>query len=206
MARTRELSWLGAAGAISFVVVFLVNDAVRPNYDPVRDFVSEAAIGAGGGVQITSFIVTGCLLAFSSAALSATVGRWTGILVALVGVSLVAAGVFVSDPAPHDQATWHGIAHNMASVVVFASLSAACFVAARWRSTPGWRWYCRATGFAVPILFVTAGADANTSGLWQRLTIVAGWSWLAVLSVRALRSPASVDGLAADAHSGAEAR
>jgi hypothetical membrane protein len=205
MARTRGLLWLGAAGAISFVVVFLINDAVRPNYDPVRDFVSEAAIGAGGWVQIANFIFTGCLLVFASAALSATAGRWTGILVALVGVSLVAAGVFVSDPAPRDRATWHGIAHNVASVVVFASLSAACFVAARWRSTPSWRWYSGATGFALPIMFVTAGADANTSGLWQRLIIVAGWSWLAVLSLRALRSPASVDDRAAHVHSGTEA-
>lgn len=189
----RGLLWFGVAGAVSFVVVILINDEVKPNYDPVRDFVSEAAIGAGGWVQIASFLVTGCFLALSAAALVRTAGRWTGILVGVVGVGLAVAGVFVSDPVPHDRATWHGIAHNIASVVVFASLSAACFVAARWRSTPRWRWYCRVTGAAVPILFVTTGAFANTSGLWQRLTIAVGWSWLAVLSLRAIRSPAPAD-------------
>jgi hypothetical protein len=192
MARTRGLLWFGPAGAALFVVVFLVDDEVKPNYDPARDLVSEAAIGAGGWVQIASFVVTGCLLGLSSVALSRTAGRWTGILVGIVAASLAAAGVFVSDPVPHDRATWHGVAHNIVSVVVFASLSAACFVAASWRPTASWRRYCRATGVAVPILFLTAGAVASTGGLWQRLTIVVGWCWLAVLSLRALRTPASV--------------
>jgi len=187
MSRLRGLLWCGIAGAVSFVAVFLINDAVRPNYEPVRDFVSEAAIGQGGWVQIANFLVAGSLIAASSIALSRRVGGGVGRLVGIFGVGLAAAGVFVSDPAPHDHATWHGIVHIVVTILVFASLSLACFAAARWLPTAGWRWYCLVTGAAVPILFVTAGAVSSTTGLWQRLTIVVGWSWLAVLELRATR-------------------
>ena len=187
MAWLRRMLWCGVVGAISFVAVFLVNDAVKPGYEPVRDFVSEAAIGRGGWVQIANFLVAGALLAVSAIALARRVNAWTGRLVGVVGVSLAAAGVFVSDPVPHDQSTWHGVAHNVVSVFVFAALSLACFVAARWQPTARWRWYCIATGVAVPALFVVAGAVSSTSGLWQRATIIIGWSWLAVLELRALR-------------------
>ena len=188
MVRERGLLWSGIAGAVSFVVVFLVDGAVKPDYDAVRDPVSEAAIGRGGWVQIANFILTGTLLAFSAVALRQTVGSSTAFTVTLVGVSLVCAGVFVSDPVPHEHATWHGVAHNVVSVIVFGALAVGCFVAARWRPTPSWRRYCRATGIAVPVLFVIAGGVENTAGLWQRLTIVVGWSWLVVLNYRALTS------------------
>jgi hypothetical protein len=36
------------AGPVLFVLVFMVDSAVRPDYEPLRDSVSEAAIGPGG--------------------------------------------------------------------------------------------------------------------------------------------------------------
>ena len=183
----RRSLWCGVGGAVSFVALFLVNDRLKPNYDPIRDFVSEAAIGPGGWVQITNFLTVGALLAFSSPALSRSVSRWTGRLVGIVGVGLVNAGVFVTDPVPHDRTTWHGIAHNVVSIVVFASLSSACFTASRWRPSLGWRVYSLATGMAVPVLFAAAVTVTTTSGLWQRATILVGWSWLALLALRAIR-------------------
>jgi uncharacterized protein DUF998 len=131
--------------------------------------------------------VSGALIAASSFALARTVNAGTGRLIGVFGLSLIGAGVFVSDPMPHDQATGHGIAHTVFSFVTFGSLAAACFTAARWRPAPRWRRYCRLTGAAVPVLFVVAGGVAGTSGLWQRLAIVIGWSWLVMLGLRAMR-------------------
>ncbi|MFD0521211.1 DUF998 domain-containing protein [Paractinoplanes durhamensis] len=51
MSRDRFLLWCGVLGGPLFVVVFLVNDRIRDGYDPVRDFVSEAAIGPGAGCR-----------------------------------------------------------------------------------------------------------------------------------------------------------
>jgi hypothetical membrane protein len=189
--RQRNLLWCAAAGAALFIFTFLVNDALKPGYEPTRDFVSEAAIGPGGWVQIGNFLVTGALIAASSAAISRSVNTWSGRLTGVFGVSLVLAGIFVTDPAPHDHATWSGTAHNVVSLIAFASLTATCFTAAQWRPTGLWRWYCVLSGTAVPVLFVIAGAASDTSGLWQRLSIMVGWTWLAVLALRALPIAAS---------------
>lgn len=181
--------WYAVAGAAGFVLVILVNDRVKPGYDPVRDFVSEAAIGRGGWVQIANFLLAGALIAFSAFLLARTVGRWTGRLLGLFGVALMLAGVFVTDPVPADESTWHGTVHNIVSVIAFASLAAACFTAARWHPTRWWRTYCVLTGVAVPILFVITAAVATTTGVWQRVTIAVGWAWVAVLGVRASLRP-----------------
>jgi hypothetical membrane protein len=184
--------WYAAAGAAGFVLVFLVDDAVKPDYDPIRDFVSEAAIGRGGWVQIANFLIAGALIA--SFALTRTVTRSTRWLLGLFGVALMLAGVFVADPVPADPvsastSTWHGTVHNIVSVIGFGALAAACFAAARWRPTRWWRAYCVLTGVAVPVLFVITGAVATTTGVWQRITIVVGWAWVVVLGLRASDRP-----------------
>ena len=45
-------------GAIGFVIVFLVEGAVRSGYDPVRLVVSYLSLGDGGWVQVATFLVT----------------------------------------------------------------------------------------------------------------------------------------------------
>jgi hypothetical membrane protein len=194
----RGLLWCGAAGSIMFIVVFLISDAIKPDYDPVRDAVSEAAIGSGGWLTTANFIVSGLLIAASSVATAQVVGRWTGILVAVVGAGLAVAGVFVSDPVPTDQATWHGMIHNVAGTASSAALVIACFTAARWRPTSAWRWSCVAVGVSVPLIFVLALGASETAGIWQRLTNILGWTWLVVLAVRAI---AAGDRDAAQEHS-----
>ncbi|WP_433295506.1 DUF998 domain-containing protein [Actinoplanes sp. CA-030573] len=188
MTRQRFLLWCGVVGGPLFIAVFLVNDRIRAGYDPVRDFVSEAAIGAGGGLQIANFLVTGALAVAFGVAARRAVSPWTGALIAVFGLGLMVAGVFVSDPAPYVTArTAHGIIHDVASAFVFGSLTAAAFVAARWRPAARWRWYCRLVGVAVPVLFVLAGGVQAATGVFQRLAIAIGFTWLSVLALRALR-------------------
>lgn len=188
MAVQRGLLWCGAGGAVLFILTFSVNDALKPGYEPTRDYVSEAAIGPGGWVQIANFLTAGMLIAASSFALSRAVNARTGRLILVFGVNLTLAGVFVADPAPHDRATWQGTTHNVVSMIVFASLALACFTAMNWRPTPSWRWYCVVSGISVPVLFITSGGMPDTTGIWQRLTIIVGWTWLAVLNLRASRA------------------
>jgi hypothetical membrane protein len=187
MVRDRVLLWCGVVGGPLFIAVFLINDRIKDGYDPVRDFVSEAAIGAGGWVQIVNFLVTGALAVAFATAVHRVVSRSTGWLVGAFGVGLMLAGVFVTDPAPYAGRTGHGIAHDVTSAVVFGSLAVAAFTAARWRPTAAWRWYCRAVGVAVPVLIVLAGGVESVTGVFQRLALAAGMTWLAVLAVRALR-------------------
>ncbi|GAA3551664.1 hypothetical protein GCM10022222_39040 [Amycolatopsis ultiminotia] len=168
-----------------FIVLFLINDVVKPDYNPVRDAVSEAEIGSGGWLQIANFLVSGLLITASAVAVAKAVNRSTGVLVAMAGAGLALAGVFVSDPVPADHATWHGTIHNVVGTISSAALVAACFVAARWQATALWRWYSIAVGVAMPLTFVVALVETETLGIWQRLTNVIGWTWLIVLALRA---------------------
>jgi hypothetical membrane protein len=178
----RLLLACGAIGAVLFVVVFLVDGAVHAGYDPIRDTVSELAIGPGGWVQIASFIATGLLMiAFATTLRRALHSTWAAILIGLYGTGLVASGIFVTDPVPSPTTTDHGTVHNLVSVVVFGGLAAACFVVARHR----WTLLSRIVGVLVPVFFVLMGAVGGPAmGLLQRIAIVVGWAWVAFVSIR----------------------
>jgi hypothetical membrane protein len=178
--------WSGVVAGPLFIVVFVVNDLFRDDYDPVRDFVSEAAIGPGGWLQIANFLVTGALAVAFAVAARRVVNRAAAVLLGVFGVALMAAGVFVADPAPYTTTrTGHGIAHDLISAVVFGSLAAAAFVSARRRPDRRWRWYCRAVGVLVPLLVLLAPGVTAASGVVQRLAIVLGFTWVTVLAIRA---------------------
>jgi hypothetical membrane protein len=172
----------GAVGAALFVVVFLVDGRVHQGYDPIRDTVSELAIGPGGWIQVASFIVTGLLMiAFATTLRRALQSTWAAVLIGLYGAGLVASGVFVTDPVPSSTTTVHGTVHMLVSLVVFGPLTAACFVVARHR----WALVSRIAGVLVPVFFVLmGGVGGSVTGLLQRIAIVVGWSWVAFVSVR----------------------
>ena len=186
----RSLTPCGAIGAGFFVAVFLVDGALHPAYDPVRDTVSELALGPYGWVQVVNFLVTGLLMIAFAVGLAWTLRsgrayRWTPRLIATFGVGLILSGVFVTDPVPSEIRTWHGNLHLLASLPVFGALTAVCFVVARRLADRRWAWYSRATGVAVPVLYFAMGAGpAATSGLVQRAAIIVGWTWIAAISLR----------------------
>jgi hypothetical membrane protein len=178
----RFLRACGAIGAALFVVVFLVDGSVHAGYDPIRDTVSELAIGPGGWIQVASFIVTGLLMiAFATTLRQALDSTWAAILIGLYGAGLVVSGVFVTDPVPSSTPTVHGTGHNLVSLVVFGGLTAASFVVARHR----WALLSRIVGVLVPLFFVLMGAVGGpATGLLQRIAIVVGWAWVAFVSIR----------------------
>ena len=106
-ARVRLTRWLlagGVVGPLLFIVVFLVEGATRPGYSVWRNFVSELALSDQGWEQIANFIVCGLLCVTFAIGLRRTwrTGKasvWGPLLMALFGLSLVVAGVFVTDPA-----------------------------------------------------------------------------------------------------------
>ena len=127
----------GVTGPMLFVASFLVQGALRPDYDALRHPVSSLSLGPSGWVQMATFWLTGLLIAAYAIGLRrAGCGWWTPVLVGLVGVGLVGAGIFVPDPisgyppgspmsAPP---TRHGLAHQLFSTPVFTALPAAMLV------------------------------------------------------------------------------
>jgi hypothetical membrane protein len=194
----------GVAGPILFVLVFMVEGALRPAYRPWRHFVSLLARGERGWVQATNFILCGGLgLCFAAGLAVTRDGIAFPILFTIFGVGLVASGIFPCDAGlgypPGAPATWprtatrSGNLHNLAGALVFGSLSVATFVAAGRSASRGFAIYSLATGVVVLVLFVAAGALAAgvrderadpPIGLVQRLAIASGWMWMAAFALR----------------------
>jgi hypothetical protein len=194
----------GAIGPLLFIVVFLIEGATRPGYSAWRHFVSLLSLGAQGWAQIANFIVCGILMLGFAVGLRQVLrpgagSTWGPILLGIFGLCLIGAGLFVTDPvlgyppgAPSTP-TWHGALHVLLSLVAFVALTAACFVLARrfagdpaWR---GWAIYSIVSAILVVVFFVAADVAANVgpnapAGLFQRLSIIIGWGWIALVALR----------------------
>ncbi len=198
----RLLLACGAIGPLLFIVVFLIEGATRPHYSAWQNAVSSLSLGEGGWMQITNFIVCGALVLGFAIVLRRVLrtGRgstWGPTLLGIFGLCLIGAGIFVTDPGlgyppgASSMPTVHGTLHNLLSLFVFASLIAACFVLARRDAADpaehGWAWYSVATGLLVAVFFVLTGVVAllgGPAGLMQRICIIVGWSWIALLAIR----------------------
>jgi hypothetical protein len=211
--RTRVLLCLGVVGPAVFVTVFLVEGATRPGYDPWSQPVSALALGSRGWRQRASFLVSGVAISGSAVGLRGSQPPSTSgpRLVAACGVGLIGAALATTDPVRgydpdlrFGAVTTEGVLHQAAAVPVFIGLPAAALVYGRafarsgdWRSAAG----SVAVGLGMPLGAAAFGqgfSAANASpartrsvrlaGLFQRLTIALGWSWIAAISVRAMRA------------------
>jgi hypothetical protein len=200
---TNRLLTLGAIGALAFEVVLLIEGATRPGYNAFIEFGSGLSLGPDGWQQIANFIIGGVLIAGGGLGIKRAIGpSWGARLLVLFGLSLIAAGVFVPDPRPVDVTqpaaqTWHGLGHVISALVLFTSLATAAIMFARRFRGSSWFAYSLVTGLVVAASFVTSVVSNRLSetgafpdsptGLLQRIGIVAGWTWIALLALR-LRS------------------
>jgi hypothetical protein len=200
-ARGRGLLACGVAAGPVFVAVFLAEGAVRDGYRPLRHPVSSLALGPRGWLQTGNFAVTGVLVLAAAAGLARAGGPPAGgravpALIGAAGAGLISSAVFPTDPvsgyppgtpAVPSRPSRAGAAHNLAAVPVFAGLAAA--------ADRRWLAVCSAgTAVLMPAAVAVAGAGFGQSrrlvgvgGLFQRVSIIAGFAWLTALCARALR-------------------
>jgi hypothetical protein len=193
--------WAGVAGPVVFTVVWLIEGAVRPGYDPWRDWVSELALSGRGWIQVASFLVSGGLIVVFGRALRVTLAdgpgaTWGPRLVTLAGAALFGGGVFTIDPGfcrpagMAEEVTWHGQLHEMAAAIAVASLVATAFVFSRRFA----RTYGRTTGILTIVFGFASGAlngldhadiwSPAPAGLLQRLSLLTPMAYLAYLAHR----------------------
>ncbi len=194
----RVLLLAGFVGPLLFIGVFLVAGATRPGYDPWRMFVSQLATGPGGWVQVANFFMCGVLVLLFSLGLHQALAGTRGsvgapVFLSVFGASLLFAGAFTTDPVlgyppgASEVRTVHGTIHNVAGLVTFTFLPVACFVMS-WHFAGGnetwWSIYSAVAGATVLLAFfgggIVAGETPNSpSGLFQRIAIITGWTWIA---------------------------
>jgi hypothetical protein len=231
-ARTRRARLLLACGVVGpplFVVALLVEGFTRAGYSTWRNYGSQLATGPWGWTQITNFIVGGLLILLSAFGFWQVLrdqggpGRtWGPILIGVFGLTLVIAGVFVTDPAlgyppgtpsgSNGPKTWHGSIHGVNAIPCFLSLAIATFVfARRYFAKPGarnWASYSLGTGIFQLAFFIGSTAvgalDENNvihnapTGILQRISIVTGWLWLSLVALHELRALPRTSAEAAD--------
>jgi hypothetical membrane protein len=210
--KTRRLLSCGAIGSPLFVLVFLIEGALRYGYSPLRHPISSLSIGDEGWIQVVNFLLAGLLLLVFAVGLQrifrsnkkATHGP---LLIGLVGIGLIGAGIFTTDPVygyPQDkplilaQYSIHGHLHDFFSLLVFICLPIACFAFRRLFATTGqrgWALYSVFTGIAMFAAFVLAGMGfkqyrglVNFAGVLQRLSILLSCIWITLLALHLLKT------------------
>ena len=204
----------GAIAGPFFTISWFVQGLTRADYDPMRYAVSSLSVGEFGWIQIATFIVTGSLLvAFSielRRALQIPSGSvWGPLLVGLLGIGLIGAGIFVTDPLngypsgtpilPTERTT-HGILHDLFGVPFFLGLPIACLVFARFftrQGERGWAWYSLLSGIGMFAVFFVARLGfrllttypdlAANFGLLQRITLIIGFGWLTLMALHMMK-------------------
>ena len=152
---TRLLLIGGVVAGPLFLALWALQAFTREGFRPTFHPLSLLSLGAGGWVQIANFVLTGILLIGAGLGLRRSSQRapgvtWTALLVALMGVGLVIAGVFVTDagagfpPGASEgapQLSWHGAVHEVGFILTqLAFVAATILLAVRFGRArrPGW--------------------------------------------------------------------
>ena len=210
--KTKILLTCGAIAGPLFVTTLLIEGVTKANYNPWRHPGSSLALGDFGWVQDLNFIVGGLLLLAFAIGLRLLLrplrgSIWGPLLIGYWAIGLIGAGIFVTDPVngfppgTPDQVlhpTLHGSLHDLLSVPGFIALIGACFVFSRWFAKRGerrWVIYSALSGVVFAVAFVLATMAfsqveslVNFGGLFQRIAVIAGLSWLTMLAIFFLRA------------------
>jgi len=210
--KTKALFICGAIAGPLFISAVLMEGATRTDYNSFRYPLSSLSIGELGWMQIANFILTGILLLIfsigSKQIFNSSKRKFRGhLFIMLVGIGLIGAGICSTDPVygyPPDkplmlaQFTVRGHLHDAFSMLVFICLPAGCFVFRKRFITAGengWANYSAISGFAIIVTFVLAAMGfkqlpgfADYAGLFQRLCVTIGLTWMTLLSIHLLKT------------------
>ena len=212
--KTKVLLICGAIAGPLFTLAWLVEGATRADYDPMRYPISSLSIGESGWMQVATFILTGLLILAFGVELRQLLRQpsgsvWGPLLIMLLGIGLIGAGIFVTDPLngyppgtpilPTER-TAHGILHDLFGIPFFLGLPITCLVFARFfnrQGERGWAWYSLLSGIGMFAVFFVARLGfrllpaypdlAANFGLLQRITVTIGLAWLTLLAVYMLK-------------------
>jgi hypothetical membrane protein len=203
---TKSLLGYGVIAGPCYVVVSLAQALTRPGFDLSRHEWSLLANGERGWMQVANLVVTGLMvIAFAvglrRALATGTGARWAPRLVAVYGVSLVAAGLLRADPALGFPAgtpagpgpvSWHGAAHFVAGGIRFSCLAITCFVLAHRYSAQrysaqrrrGWARFSWLTGvvFLAGFAMVASGAGRPVANLAFTAAVILIWVWITAVA------------------------
>jgi hypothetical membrane protein len=183
----RLLLMCGIVGPVLFIVAFLIEGALHPGYNLLRQTISELEVLTNGWMQIANFLLFGLLIACFAIGLRNALGKdkaatCLALLEGCVALGLIGDGIFLIDPF-----------HTICDIVTFTGGMLASFVFAwrvvgdpRWR---GWTAYSIATGILLVIFLILFGVTMTHNGLdglFERLAALTRAVWTVFLAARLL--------------------
>jgi hypothetical protein len=199
---TKSLLTCGMIAGPLYVLVGLIQMAIRPGFDITRHSLSLLANGDLGWIQTLNFLVTGILLVVGAVGVrralqSGPGSRWAPRMLGLYGLGLIGASIFSADPAlgfppgtplENNPITWHGMLHFIVGTIGFIGFITACFIFARRLMSlqkPGWAWYSLITGilFLASFVGIASGSKGPFSIVFA-IAVVLGFTWISALLSR----------------------
>jgi Protein of unknown function (DUF998) len=197
---TRALLAAGVAAGPVWLTVAAAQALTRDGYDLSRQPLSLLALGDLGWIQTANFVLSGLLAVVGAVGMRRALrggraGAWGPALVAVFGLGLLVAGVFVSDPsmgfpagAPEGAPptlSWHAALHGVGAMLAFGSLTVACLVFARRFAGLGQRgWALLSVLAAVAVIVVMAWPDQDTISVRMAVGSAIIFGWLSAVSAR----------------------
>jgi hypothetical protein len=192
---TEILFLIGMATSIVFIVVLLIEGAIRPGYQPAYHTGSALSLGDRGWIQIANFLQWGVGMFAYAAGVNRTLNTSLGaVLLAVFALGLIISGVFRMDPmrgyppgtpaGTPERLSWHQQIHNLAGPVTFFAVFGACLVLAG-QLEGSWRAFTVVTAIAGLALTISTAIawqkDAPLTGLIQRGVILVYLTWIVLL-------------------------
>lgn len=192
--------WLLSAGIVAgplYIIVGLLQMAVRPGFDIRRHPLSLLSDGELGWIQTANFLITGALLLAGAVGLKRTLqsgrGRkWAPLMLGLYGLGLIGAGLFPADPAlgfppgtplGNTAITGRGMMHFVVGTFGFTGFIATCFIfARRFRDLgqQGWSRYSFIAGVLFLAAFIGIASGAGGASPYFAFGVAFGFVWLSL--------------------------
>ena len=195
----RSLLQYGVIAGPFYLAVGLGQAFLRDGFHFARHPLSVLANGPLGCIQTANFVLTGIMVIACAVGLRRALGpssRAMSVFLGVFGASMIAAAVFRADPmdgfpigtppGPPTSISTTGLLHFAVGALGFVSLAVSCLFAVRTMSRRSERSLARLSllsGLVILLGFFGGMAIPNSSpvlGIW--IAVVAGWTWLAVVS------------------------
>lgn len=195
-----------AGGAASFAVLLLALHFIKPELDPTWRFISEYARGDMGWLMSLAFAALGasCFAAIPLfwRSLKGWAGRIGLVLLAVSGIGMFLAALFVTDPinTPMDQLSTAGTIHSMGGQLNLTSFAMIFLTIAlvrneAWKKLKSVLWVVTAVCLAADIAFIATAASSEGAfgpgvytGLFGRITILCFAVWVLIVSSPLLKA------------------
>jgi hypothetical membrane protein len=196
---TKTLLTCGIIAGPLYVIVGLLQMAIRPGFDITRYSLSLLANGDLGWIQTLNFLINGILLVAGAVGVKRTIqtgrgSRWAPRMLGLYGLGLIGASIFSADPAlgfppgtplENNPISSHGLMHFVVGTIGFTGFIVTCFIfARRFKSLqkPGWASYSLITGilFLASFVGIASGSKGPFSAFFA-IAVVLGFTWISAL-------------------------